>query len=190
MLKRTALALALFLAAGSARAGINHDSTGVYNQVYLNPLGLAYGFGGLGWEHAFDHDNSIALEVSGRGYAGRDYNYYGAGLTGNYRWYLGADHSRMRGPYVGPKLYLLNYGFNYDRVDNNGNVVRRNYSNFYAGGGAQAGYQWLFDGGLTLGVGGEAYFLAGNVDLEPGSPSVNGIVGLNGGLVGSVGYAF
>jgi hypothetical protein len=191
MLKRTALALAFgLLAASGARAAINHDSSGVTDQVYVNPLGLAYGLGGVGWEHAFDHDNSLALEGSFRGSAGSNYNYYAAGLNANYRWYLGADHSRLRGPYVGPKLYLLNYGFNYDQVQGNGNVERRNASNFFVGGGVQGGYQWLFEGGLTLGVGGEVYFLGGNLDLGAGSPSVGGVVGANGGLVGSVGYAF
>jgi hypothetical protein len=154
-------------------------------QIFLNPLGFAYGTPTLGLEEALSNDNSFTVQLGFRTLAYTGYDTSDFGVLGSYRWYLG-DHAKMQGFYAGPlaTLRLLNVSY-----DLGFPAHRELASGPLIGVGGETGYQWILPAHLTLGLGLNLGYYFGTLSYAAGAPSIT-TSGLGLGLQGSVGYAF
>lgn len=155
------------------------------SQVFINPLGWIYGTPTVGYEQALGNDNSWTAQLGFRTWGGTGFSVNYLGLLGSYRWWVG-DHAKMQGVYVGPLATVQLVNASYDV----GFPVRRESTGSTVFGvGGEGGYQWILPAHLTLGLGVNAGYYIGSLNLASGAPAI-GISGLGIGLQGTVGYAF
>ncbi len=151
--------------------------------ITANPLGLVYGLANVTYEKALSNENSwlVGGLFSSRGVAGSSFTIIGA--QGAYRWWF--DETMLTGWYAGPEVLVTSVNWNYEVLSS-----KYNASGIMFGGGGQGGYQWIFNNGFTLNLGGSIGYLAGSVSSNvSGAPSL-GFGGVyTGGNLG-LGIAF
>ena len=157
-------------------------------QVFVNILGLAYGFPALGYEKVIGDENSFTGQIGFRGVGGGGYYLNYLGLLGSYRWWLG-HHANLQGFYLGPQASIQIVDAAYDVRPPSGPLYRERGSGTVIGVGAEGGYQWVLPAHVTLGLGLSLGYNLGAFDVPSGGPSFL-IGGPASGLTGSVGYAF
>lgn len=153
--------------------------------VTVNPLGLMFGLGNAVYEQAVGDKNSFTAGLSFASY-GSDINRLSLfGVTGSYRWWFDDAQKVMRGWYAGPELSIntVNWSFKLLGTESNANAT-------FFGGGAQGGYQWIFNSAFTLNLGLSVGYAAGSFSTNVvGAPTP----GFGGSYVGGnlgLGYAF
>ena len=137
--------------------------------IKVNPIGFAFGIFNATYEKAVSENNSFTIGASYFNWSNA--NASGIGGEAAYRFYFSNNNDAPEGIYAAPFLgvHTISIG---------------DSSGFGFGGGAQAGYQWIFDSGLALDLFFGYGYYAGGVD-----GSTTGVGGLPK-LGVAVGYAF
>lgn len=166
------------------RRALSAPEQAVFAQLGAGSVGLPIN---IGYIAALGHKNTWEVDaaVSGWGGAAGGLGWSGlwTGVGGAYHWWIakylpGEESEALRGIFVGPQIKAGLTTWTYEYYDT-GNVRRSDVSSsFLAGGGAEGGYQWMFDsrwfvagvaqggmmfgtastrGGVTLPVGGTYY---------------------------------
>ncbi len=103
--------------------------------VKVNPIAFAFGVFNVTYEKAISDSNSFTVGANYFNWTGL--NASGIGAEAAYRFYFSKNNDAPEGMYAAPYL--------------GGKIVNAGDSSGVAfGGGAQAGYQWVFDSGLAL----------------------------------------
>jgi hypothetical protein len=172
---------------------------GFKQDVYANIGGFVYGIASVGYEKAIKSDQSFTIEgsYSSKG-DGTLWNWTTIGVGASWRFWLKqlVDEGSLKGVYVGPAVRVQSLTYTYDVTTVNTSVWPYTYGTkkessggMFFGGGAQGGYQWIFDNGFLLNGGLEIGFLTGSVSVASGGTAL-GFGGTYSGIVGAVGYAF
>lgn len=118
------------------------------NIVKVNPLGLVFGNFNAAYEHALNESSSIEVGANYFNWKNLDLSGYGAEAA--YRFYFSKNNDAPEGIYAAPFLSANGLTYKYTDLDDEGNDVEKKESAFGVGGGVKAGYQWIFDSGLSL----------------------------------------
>ena len=145
------------------------------NVVKVNPLGLIFGSAELSYERALNDKSSVELAVA---YSRSDVTFgfgdevkaTGFGAEGKYKLYFSSSKEAPRGWYAAPVL-------TYASASAESGSSKGDLS--YFGGGAIAGYQWVFGGGdsgfaLDLNLG--AQYISASTSGDISSASIDGVL--------------
>jgi hypothetical protein len=149
----------------------------VYNStIFVNPFGLIWGLIDVAYEQKLSDANSI--KINGQ-YWNWGSGWTGFGIGGSYRWYLDVFKDNkvpLQGFSVGPRIDVFKWSWSSDIVG-----LSTYDGGVYVGIGGEAAYKWVFSGGWTVEP---SFYLAIPIS------KVNGL-GLNGyGLSVGLGYSW
>lgn len=157
------------------------------NVVKANPLGLLFGSAQLSYEKALNEKSALELSVAYTSlkatFSGStsEESISGVGAELKYKLYFSSSNDAPRGWYAAP---LANYNSITGKSGGSKGTISA------VGGGAVAGYQWVFGGGdtgfaLDLNLG--AQYLSVSTDGDITSTNIDGVLPRLGL---SIGYAF
>lgn len=144
------------------------------NVIKVNPLGLAFGSTELSYERALSDNSSVELALA---YSSSDVTFStgevdatGFGAEGKYKFFFSSSNDAPRGWYAAPV-------FTYASTTAESGSSKGDLS--YFGGGAVAGYQWIFGGGdtgfaLDLNLG--AQYISAKTGGDIISASIDGVL--------------
>lgn len=178
------VAAALLVPVSVEAASAKRKSSGARTQdITANPLGLVYGLANVTYEKALSNENSWLVSglFTSRGVVGSNLTIFGA--SGAYRWWF--DETMLTGWYAGPEVLVTSINWSYEVLS-----TKYSASGLMFGGGGQGGYQWIFNNGFTLNLGGSIGYLAGSVSSNVAGAPALGFGGVyTGGNLG-LGIAF
>lgn len=124
------------------------------NSVKVNPFALLGGADLITYERAIGGPSTIGLSAGFGGFKVNGIKYKTAGVSAFYRYYL--HSTALRGWYGHGGL-----SYNLGEVIDNYTYATRNDSSKYSslGGNVKAGYQWIWNSGLTLDLNGGIQYL-------------------------------
>jgi len=155
------------------------------NVVKVNPLGLLFGAAQVSYEKALNEESafeiSIAFASVNASVDGTDSKATGFGAEAKYKFYFSSSHDAVRGWYAAP---VVNYNSATAKSGGSKGTVA------FFGGGAVAGYQWVFGGadtGFALDLNLGAQYISTSTSGDISGLNISGVLPRLGlGL----GYAF
>ena len=169
--------------------------TGRRSDLYLNPAGLLFGLGGVGFEHAIGNGKkSYTVQVSYASHSVTGQTITEFGLGGGLRFWLG-DKPPLQGWFVGPEAGYLSIGWKYDvpgvfdySTFSYTTTTESLTASFVYFGGV-FGRQWVTHGGFLFNVGVSLDYLAGGFKAQTNQPTFK-YSGISPGVMLNLGYAF
>ncbi len=145
------------------------------NVVKANPLGLLFGVASVGYERAVSDKGAVEISAAYSSAkvvfdSNEEITASGFGAEGKYKFYFSAERLAPRGWYFAPTITYANASAESDSESGEVTIF---------GGGAVAGYQWVFGGGtsgfaLDLNFG--AQYISANVSGDIDSADIDGIL--------------
>ena len=139
------------------------------NVIFINPAGLALGTFNLGYERAITDHNSFLIDGVYQSFGVGNASYTTMG--GSVGWHFSTK--RLNGWFIGPKVGYLTVNYkdeSTDLITGAKVTVEASGSAFLAGG--EFGYQWLWDNGFMLNLGGGANYV--NIDVGASASASSG----------------
>jgi len=157
------------------------------NIIKLNPVGLLFGGAQLGYERALGEKTSVVVAPTFGFFKTGGFKYTTYGLGAELRLYLSSEKAAPTGFYVSPGAAY--FGGKAEMDDFSGGKTTTKISGYSFKG--VAGYQWVWDSGLSLELnGGVQYFGLKFKDSDGVWGDAVAFKGILPAVGFSVGYAF